>query len=43
MRKGKIVLIVLLAAIALCFTGILVWGITAGQDALARISGEVFL
>lgn len=31
MRRGKIVLIVLLAAIALCFTGILVWGITAGQ------------
>ena len=32
MRRGKIVLIVILAALALCFTGILIWGIRAGEN-----------
>lgn len=31
MRRGKIVLILLLAAIACFLTGVLIWGIRAGQ------------
>lgn len=42
MRKGKIVLIVLLAALALGFTGILIWGIRAGEGKFGENLRQIF-
>ena len=42
MRRGKIVLILLLAAIACFLTGVLIWGIRAGQGEFGEACAGAF-